>query len=106
MPKLFQSACNQEQQVQEGTGFSYRYKSFVSFFRFSLLQNVYSDPTGSDLTYSSPIQPGPTRSDHIRPDPTLSDSISTRTRSDVIRDCSVFVFRFGEILLPTPFGVN
>ena len=29
LPDLFQTACNQEQQVQEGTGFSNVYKSVV-----------------------------------------------------------------------------
>jgi len=50
LPDCFQSASNQEQQVQEGTGFNHVYKSVVFVFSGCLLKIASSDPTGSDPT--------------------------------------------------------
>ena len=65
MPDAFQSADNQVQQIQEGSGFSDVYKSSVFFVCFVFTENPPIRP--------DPIRPsGPTRSDPIRPDPALS----------------------------------
>ena len=89
LPELFQSASNQEQQVQEGTGFSNVYKSivFVCSCFFTEDGILRSDRVRSDRNLS-----GPTRADPIIQDPTYLIQ-SDRTQSDLDRGCSAFVFK-------------
>ena len=37
IPRIFQSACNQEQQVQEGVGLEFNYMSIILFYLFRIL---------------------------------------------------------------------